>query len=66
MASERSDPFTAVKTFSATLRRDRGRLGEQVTEWLDAHRSVSVVDYVIVQSSGDDFHCLSIVLFYDE
>jgi hypothetical protein len=64
MTIEKSDGFTAVKTFSVTLMRDRGTLGERVTEWISAHARVRIVDYVIVQSSCDDFHCLSIVLFY--
>lgn len=58
------DAFTAVKTFSATLMRDRLGLGERVTEWLAAHPRARIVDRVILQSSCDDFHCLSIVLFY--
>ncbi len=56
--------FTGVKVFSATKARDREELGETVTRWLRSNASVEVVDRVVSQSSDDEFHCLSIVLFY--
>ncbi len=58
--------FTGVKVFSATLAEDRDRLGEKITTWLQANASVRVVDQVVSQSSDDAFHCLSIVIFYQD
>ena len=55
--------FTGVKVFSATKAKEREELGETVTRWLRSN-DVEVVDRVVSQSSDDEFHCLSIVLFY--
>ncbi len=58
--------FNGVKVFSATLARNREELGGTVTEWLKQHRSCQVVDMRVVQSSDREFHCISIVLLYEE
>ena len=55
--------FTGVKVFSATKAREREELGETVTRWLRSN-DVEIVDRVVTQSSDDEFHCLTIVLFY--
>jgi hypothetical protein len=55
--------FTGVKVFSATKAKDRDELGETVTRWIRSN-DVEIVDRVVRQSSDDEFHCLSIVLFY--
>jgi hypothetical protein len=56
--------FTGVKVFSATKARDREELGETVTRWLRSNSDIEIVDRVVTQSSDDEFHCLSIVLFF--
>jgi hypothetical protein len=56
--------FTGVKVFSATKAKERDELGETVTRWLRSNADVEVVDRVVTQSSDDEFHCLTIVLFY--
>lgn len=56
--------FTGVKVFSATKAKERDELGETVTRWLQANADLEIVDRVVSQSSDDEFHCLSIVLFY--
>jgi hypothetical protein len=56
--------FTGVKVFSATKAREREELGETITRWLKSNPDVEVVDRVVTQSSDDEFHCLTIVLFY--
>ena len=56
--------FRAVKTFCATKAADRDQLGERVTEWLREHSGIEIVDKVVVQSSDNQFHCISVVLFY--
>ena len=55
--------FTGVKVFSATKAREREELGESVTRWMRSN-DVEIVDRVVTQSSDDEFHCLTIVLFY--
>jgi hypothetical protein len=58
--------FDGVKVFSATKQKDRDELGETVTRWLDSNRDqVELVDKVVKQSSDSEYHCLSIILFYN-
>ena len=56
--------FTGVKVFSATKAKEREELGETITRWLQANADLEIVDRVVSQSSDNEFHCLSIVLFY--
>jgi len=58
-----TNQFTGVKTFSATMHKDRAVLGDAVTDWLRSNR-VEVIDKIVTQSSDNEFHCLSITLFY--
>lgn len=55
--------FTGVKVFSATKAKEREELGETVTRWLRSN-DVEIVDRVVAQSSDDEFHCLTIVIFF--
>jgi hypothetical protein len=56
--------YQAVRVFTATKAQERERLGDQVTEWLRSHPTIEIVDTVVKQSSDQQFHCLSIVVFY--
>src|SRR5229473_5070182 len=56
--------FTGVKVFSATKAKEREDLGEQVTRWLRANADLEIVDRTVMQSSDNEFHCLTVVLFY--
>src|SRR5438552_14471889 len=56
--------FTGVKVFSATKAKERDDLGEQVTRWLRANADLEIVDRTVVQSSDNELHCLTAVLFY--
>jgi hypothetical protein len=56
--------FTGVKVFSATKAKERDDLGEQVTRWLRANADLEIVDRTVMQSSDNEFHCLTVVLFY--
>ena len=58
--------YNGVKVFSATMVMDRERLGEKITDWIDAHPHCEVRDAVITQSSDEAFHCIAITLFYWE
>jgi hypothetical protein len=56
--------FTGVKIFSATKAKEREELGESITRWLLANADLEIVDRVVSQSSDNEFHCLTVVLFY--
>jgi len=56
--------FTGVKVFSATKAREREELGDNVTRWIASNSDLEIVDRVVSQSSDNEFHCLTIVLFY--
>ncbi len=56
--------YDGLKVFSATKALEREALGEKVTAWLDRHRDYEIVDTIIRQSSDNQFHCLSITVFY--
>lgn len=63
-------PFNGVKVFCATLFRDREALGEKVTRWLEDARTqipgFQIVDIMIRQSSDEAFHCVSIIVLFNE
>ena len=56
--------YDGVKVFSATKAADRQALGDKLTSWLNSKRDVSILDTVVRQSSDQQFHCLSILVFY--
>jgi hypothetical protein len=57
--------FDGVKVFSATKQKDRDELGETATRWLNEHKkNVEIVDKVVTQSSDNEYHCLTITVFY--
>jgi hypothetical protein len=58
--------FTGVKVFSATKARERDELGETVTRWMRSNTELEIVDRTVTQSSDDEFHCITIILFYRE
>ena len=58
--------FDGVKVFSATKARERESLGERLTEWMDQNPELKVVDTVVTQSSDQEFHCLTITVFYQK
>ena len=56
--------FTGVKVFSATKAKEREELGENVTRWLKSNSDLEIVDRIVTQSSDNEFHCFSLVIFY--
>ena len=56
--------FDGVKVFSATKAKEREMLGDRLTEWMTANPGINVVDTVVTQSSDQEFHCLTITVFY--
>lgn len=65
MAATVTTKWTGVKVFSATMGKERDKLGESVTDWL-RHSKVDVVETVVTQSSDSEFHCISITVFFNE
>ena len=57
--------YQGVKVFTATKAREREDLGKEVTEWLKANPNIKLKNTEVRQSSDNEFHCLSIVIFYD-
>lgn len=57
--------FSAVKVFSATKAREREELGETITRWIQNNPGIQIVDKIVTQSSDNEFHCVTIVLFYN-
>ena len=63
--SDNGAMFDGVKVFSATKQKEREDLGEQVTHWLEEHKNrVEVVDKMVTQSSDNEYHCITITVFY--
>ena len=56
--------YSGVQVFTATKAHERSELGAEITSWLAAHPGVEVVDTIVRQSSDQQFHCLTIILFY--
>jgi hypothetical protein len=56
--------FTGVKVFSATKAKDREELGENVTRWIKSNSDLEIVDKMALQSSDNEFHCYSLIVFY--
>lgn len=56
--------FTGVKVFSATKAKEREELGENVTRWLKSNSDLEIIDRVVRQSSDNEFHCFSLIIFY--
>jgi hypothetical protein len=49
-----------VKVFSATKRKDRDRLDELATAWLQEHQNFDRLTARVTLSSDLEYHCLSI------
>jgi len=58
--------YKGAKFFSATKAKEREELGTSITRWLKDNPQVVLKDTVVKQSSDNEFHCLTIVVFYDE
>lgn len=58
------EAYNGVKVFSATKARDRDQLGERVTDWIRKNKGINILDTCVRQSSDQEFHCLTVVLFY--
>lgn len=57
--------FNGVQIFSATKAMERANLSDVITGWLRKNPGCEIVDKVVTQSSDNEFHCLTITLFYN-
>lgn len=58
--------FDGMQIFSASKHEDRSRLGDAVTAWRARNPSFSITDVRVTQSSDNEFHCVTIVVFYKQ
>lgn len=58
--------ISGLKVFSATMYQDRAVLGERVTAWIAANPDKKLVEIMVRQSSDSAFHCISIIVFFDD
>ena len=57
--------FHGVKVFTATKAKEREELGESLTRWIRENPDLRIKHTSVTQSSDNEFHCLSIVVFFD-
>lgn len=54
--------YDTVRVFSCTKAREREVLGERVSDWLRSS-GAQLVGVEVRQSSDEQYHCMSVVLF---
>ena len=60
-----ANAYDSVKVFTATKAKEREALGEVITAWMRRNEGlIEVVDTEVRQSSDQQFHCLTIIVFY--
>jgi hypothetical protein len=57
--------YQGAKVFTATKAREREELGNHLTRWLSENPDVKLKNTTVTQSSDNEFHCLTIIVFYD-
>jgi len=58
--------FNSVKVFSATKAKEREEMGELITRWLRSNPDIEIANVEVRQSSDSEYHCLSVVIFYNK
>ena len=56
--------FDGAKVFSATKARERDELGEVITRWIRDNPHLEIIDREVRQSSDNEFHCVTLIMFY--
>lgn len=56
--------FDGMEIFSASKHEERARLGKAVTEWRARNPTFDITDVRLTQSSDNEFHCVTIAVFY--
>ncbi len=57
--------YMGAQVFTATTSKRREDLGDRLTAWLDEHPDITVKNTTVTQSSDNEFHCITIIVFYD-
>lgn len=60
-----TEPWSAIKVFTAPLCDGENAIGDAVTCWLSSH-PVALVEIVVAQSRTECSGCISVALFYRE
>lgn len=58
------ESFSGVKVFSATKAKEREEIGDLIPQWLRENPTLEIVDRIVLQSSDNEFHCLTLTFFY--
>ena len=58
--------FNGVKVFTASKAEEREYLGDRATAWMELHPDLDIRKIQTLQSSDRAFHCISIVVFYQD
>ncbi len=56
--------FDGMMVFSASKHTDRERMSADVTAWRQRNASVTITDVRTMQSSDNEFHCVTVIVFY--
>ncbi len=56
--------FDGMVIFSASKHSDREKMGADVTTWRRHNTGVTIVEVRTMQSSDNEFHCVTVVIFY--
>ena len=56
--------FDGMAIFSASKHTEREQLGANVTSWRQKNADKTIVEARTMQSSDNEFHCVTIVIFY--
>lgn len=56
--------FDGMEIFSASKHEERAKLGKAVSEWRARNPTFDITDVRLTQSSDNEFHCVTIAVFY--
>lgn len=56
--------FDGMVIFSASKHVDREKMGADVTNWRQRNPALQIVEVRTLQSSDNEFHCVTIIVFY--
>ena len=56
--------YNGIKVFSATKAKEREGLGEVITRWIRENPDMEIIETRTLQSSDNEFHCLTIIIFF--
>ena len=57
--------YNGAQIFTATKAKEREDLGNRLTAWIKEHPDVKIKNTSVTQSSDNEFHCITIIVFYD-